>query len=420
MNDIKSVTFFMEECKRMGLDVLGPDVNESHYKFAVNENYQIRFGIGAIKGVGEGAVNTIIAHRKDGHYKSIFDMAKRIDLRAANKRAFENLALAGGFDCFTDTHRAQYFHHEGDGITFLEKAIRYGAKFQENENSAQVSLFGDSSEVQIPEPIIPNCDEWTTMEKLAKEKEVVGIYISGHPLDDFKFELKHFCNVKLQQLKNLNELVGRTVTFGGMITNPQFKTSAKGKDWAIFTIEGYDESLEMRMYNEDYLKYRHFLVSNTFVYFKVLIKEGWIKKDTNERSEPRLQFIELKLLNEVIPTFAKKLIIQMDVRQLKEMQVEKIRLIMEQNPGNKAVVFEVFELEEIQSRLQTEAVQNLLDTNDDQEITDELFEEPEIEIPESQYVRKNLIEMPSKNMRIEISSDLLEELERMQVSFRLN
>ena len=205
-----------------------------------------------------------------------------------------------------------------------------------------------------------------------------------------------------------------------MITNPQFKTSAKGKDWAIFTIEGYDESLEMRMYNEDYLKYRHFLVSNTFVYFKVLIKEGWIKKDTNERSEPRLQFIELKLLNEVIPTFAKKLIIQMDVRQLKEMQVEKIRLIMEQNPGNKAVVFEVFELEEIQSRLQTEAVQNLLDTNDDQEITDELFEEPEIEIPESQYVRKNLIEMPSKNMRIEISSDLLEELERMQVSFRLN
>ncbi len=420
MNDIKQVTFFMEECRRMGLDVLGPDVNESQYKFAVNESYQIRFGMGAIKGVGEGAVNTIIEHRKDGNYKSIFDLAKRIDLRAANKKAFENLALAGGFDCFSDTHRAQYFHHEGDNVTFLEKAVKYGAKYQDNENSAQVSLFGDSSEVQIPEPIIPNCDEWTTMEKLAQEKDVVGIYISGHPLDDFKFELKYFCNVKLEQLKHLDTIVGRTVTFGGMISNVQFRTSAKGKDWAIFTVEGYDESIEMRMFNEDYLKNRHFLLNNTFVYFKVYIKEGWIKKDTNERSEPRMQFVELKLLNEVIPTFAKKLIIQMDVRQLREMQVEKIRFVMEQNPGNKSVVFEIFELEEVQNRLQNEAVQKLLVEDQDSENLEEALQEPEIDLPETQYIRKNLIEMPSRNTRIEISSDLLEELERMQVSFRLN
>lgn len=420
MNDIKQVTFFMEECRRMGLDVLGPDVNESQYKFAVNESYQIRFGMGAIKGVGEGAVNTIIEHRKGGNYKSIFDLAKRIDLRAANKKAFENLALAGGFDCFSDTHRAQYFHHEGDNVTFLEKAVKYGAKYQDNENSAQVSLFGDSSEVQIPEPIIPNCDEWTTMEKLAQEKDVVGIYISGHPLDDFKFELKYFCNVKLEQLKHLDTIVGRTVTFGGMISNVQFRTSAKGKDWAVFTVEGYDESIEMRMFNEDYLKNRHFLLNNTFVYFKVYIKEGWIKKDTNERSEPRMQFVELKLLNEVIPTFAKKLIIQMDVRQLREMQVEKIRFVMEQNPGNKSVVFEIFELEEVQNRLQNEAVQKLLVEDQDSENLEEALQEPEIDLPETQYIRKNLIEMPSRNTRIEISSDLLEELERMQVSFRLN
>ena len=424
MNDIKSVTFFMEECRRMGLDVLGPDVNESHYKFAVNENYQIRFGMGAIKGVGEGAVNTIIENRKNGNYKSIFDLAKRIDLRSANKKAFENLALAGGFDCFNDTHRAQYFYTEGDGITFLEKAMKYGAKFQENENSAQVSLFGESSEVQIPEPVIPSCEEWTTMEKLAKEKDVVGIYISGHPLDDFKFELKYFCNVKIDQLKHLDLLVGRTVTFGGMISNVQFKTSNKGKDWAMFTVEGYDESIEMRMFNEDYLKNRHFLLNNTFVYFKVYVKEGWIKKDTNERAEPRLQFVELKLLNEVIPTFAKKLIIQIDVRKLKEMQVDKIRMVMDKNPGTKSVVFEVFELEEVQNRLQTQVVHKLLeDTTED--IQDDVLEEieektPEIEVPDVQYVKKNLLEMPSKNMRIEISSDLLEELERMQVSFRLN
>jgi len=186
MNDIKQVSFFMEECKRMGLAVLGPDVNESFYKFTVNENYAVRFGMGAVKGVGAGAVQTIVESRKEGNYKSIFDLAKRIDLRAANKKAFENLALAGGFDGFTETHRAQYFHHDGDGITFLEKAIRYGSKFQENENSSQVSLFGDASEVQIAEPIVPPCEDWSTMEKLAKEKEVVGIYISGHPLDDYK------------------------------------------------------------------------------------------------------------------------------------------------------------------------------------------------------------------------------------------
>ena len=421
MNDIKSVTFFMEECRRMGLDVLGPDVNESQYKFAVNESYQIRFGMGAVKGVGEGAVNTVIEHRKEGDYKSIFDMAKRIDLRAANKKAFENLALAGGFDCFSETHRAQYFHHEGDGVTFLEKAIKYGAKYQDNENSTQVSLFGDSSEVQIPEPVIPNCDEWTTMEKLAKEKEVVGIYISGHPLDDFKFELKHFCTIRLMQLKHLETLVGRTVTFGGMISDVQFRTSAKGKDWAIFTVEGYDENIELRMFNEDYLKNRHFLLNNTFVYFKVYIKEGWVKKETNERTEPRLQFVELKLLNEVIPTFAKKLIIQMDVHQLKEMQVEKIRFIMDQNPGTKPVVFEVFELEEIQDKLQTEVVQQLVqEIEPENEELEMEQQEPEIEVPERKFVRKNLIEMSSKNTRIEISSDLLEELEKMQVSFRLN
>ena len=144
MNDIKSVTFFMEECKRMRLPVLGPDVNESYYKFSVNKDNAVRFGMGAIKGVGHGAVRTIVDNRKEnGNFRSIFDLAKRIDLRAANKKSFEGLANAGGFDCFPE-HRAQYFAKDGDGITFLEKAIRYGAKHQENENSAQVSLFGDS------------------------------------------------------------------------------------------------------------------------------------------------------------------------------------------------------------------------------------------------------------------------------------
>ncbi|HAT77489.1 MAG TPA: DNA polymerase III subunit alpha, partial [Flavobacterium sp.] len=216
MNDIKQVSFFMEECKRMGLRVLGPDVNESYYKFTVNDDYAIRFGIGAVKGVGMAAVETIVENRKTAKYKSIFDLTKRIDLRAANKKALENLALAGGFDSFTGVTRAQYFHDDGDGITFYEKAIRYGAKFQENQNSSQVSLFGESSEVQIAEPIVPPCEDWSTMEKLAKEKEVVGIYISGHPLDDFKYEMKYFCNSKLELLRDLNQIINKNLTFGGI------------------------------------------------------------------------------------------------------------------------------------------------------------------------------------------------------------
>lgn len=421
MNDIKQVTFFMEECQRMGLAVLGPDVNESVYKFTVNENYAIRFGMGAIKGVGEGAVQTIVENRQQGPYRSIFDLAKRIDLRAANKKAFENLALAGGFDCFEETHRAQYFFTEGDAITFLEKAMKYGAKFQENENSSQVSLFGEASEVQIPEPVIPSCDEWTTMEKLAKEKEVVGIYISGHPLDDFKFEMKYFCNVKLSQLKDLTPFVGRNVTFGGMVSNVQFRTSAKGKDWASFTVEGYEDSMEFRMFNEEYLKFRHFLLNNTFVYFKLFVKDGFVKKDSNEKTEPRIQFVELKLLNEVIPTYAKKLIIQIDIQELKAHQVEKIRMLLDENKGSKLVTFEIYELEKIQQKIENEMVNRFLEETDIDPIElDENTVNEEAMLPKFVYQKKNVLEMPSKNTRIEISAELLEALESLQVQFRLN
>lgn len=418
MNDIKQVTFFMEECRRMGLHVLGPDVNESFYKFTVNDVYAIRFGMGAIKGVGSGAVNTIVENRKRAGYRSIFDLAKRIDLRAANKKAFENLSLAGGFDCFEQTHRAQYFFSEGEPQTFLEKAIRYGAKYQENENSSQVSLFGESSEVQIPEPVMPQCEEWSAMETLAKEKEVVGIYISGHPLDDFKFEMKYFCNTKVEDLVNLNNLLGRNISFGGMINNVQFRTSSKGKDWAMFSVEGYDESYDFRVFNEDFLKFRHFLLNNTFVYFKMMVKEGWIRKDTGEQSEPRIQFLEMKLLEDVIPMYAKKLIIQMDVKELKELQIEKIRMVLEAHQGAKPVTFELLEIEKVQKRLEDKAIEALL-VEEDTEGIDGLGA-LDISLEKEEYRVVTKVEMPSRNTMIEITAELLEQLEEIQVNFRLN
>ncbi|MEZ4970767.1 MAG: DNA polymerase III subunit alpha [Flavobacteriaceae bacterium] len=347
MNDIKQITFFMEECKRMGLQVLGPDVNESYYKFAVNDAGAVRFGMGAVKGVGRAAVETIVANRKkDGSYKSVFDLAKRIDLRAANKKAFENLAVAGGFDSFGDTHRAQYFYEEGDGITFLEKAMKYGAKFQENENSSQVSLFGDASEVQIPEPVVPPCEEWGTMAKLRREKEVVGIYISGHPLDDFKAEIKAFCNAGLSNLNDLEAIVNREVSFAGVITDVQHRVSKNGKGWAMFTMEDYTDTFEFRIFGEEYLKYRHFLMINSFAYVKVFVREGWMNRDTGLKGDPRMQFNMIMMLQDVMETFAKKLTIKLDISQLREESILDLKDTLVSHKGDHPLSFVVYEMEE--------------------------------------------------------------------------
>ncbi|WP_340064908.1 DNA polymerase III subunit alpha [Ascidiimonas aurantiaca] len=370
MNDIKQVSFFLEECKRMGLKVLGPDVNESFYKFAVNQDNAIRFGMGAIKGVGRGAVDTIVEFRKDGKYRSVFDLAKRIDLRAANKKAFENLALAGGFDSFTDTHRAQYFFEDGDSISFLEKAIRYGAKHQENLNSAQVSLFGESSEVQIPEPIVPSCESWGTMEKLRREKEVVGIYISGHPLDDFKVEMKYFCNAGISMFTELENYVNRELSFAGVITDVQHRVSKNGKGWAAFTMEDYTDSFEFKIFGEEYLKFRHFLIPNAFVYIKTFVREGWENRETGKKGDPRLQFNHLQMLQDVLESYAKKLTIQLDVNSLNTENITKLKELLSGHKGDHSLNFVVYEMEDeikltMPSRKQkvkiTSSLLNLLD-----------------------------------------------------------
>lgn len=347
MNDIKQVTFFMEECKRMGLSVLGPDVNESYYKFAVNSENAIRFGMGAIKGVGQAAVQAIVNERKkNGAYSSIFDLSKRIDLRAANKKAFENLALAGGFDSFGGVHRAQFFHAIEDGQSFIEKVIRFGARYQENENSSQVSLFGGESDVQIPEPDIPPCEEWGTMEKLRREKEVVGIYISGHPLDDYKNELEFFTNAHLGVFQDLDALVNRELSFAGIITDVQRRTSKNGKGWASFIIEDYYDSHEFRIFGEEYLKFEYFLKSNSFMHIKVFVKEGWVNRDTGKKGEPRLQFNSFMLLQDVLEKNAKKLTLKLNLEEIKEDRINDLLETISSHKGDKPVHVTLYEMEE--------------------------------------------------------------------------
>ncbi len=426
MSDIKQVSFFMEECKRMGLEVLGPCVNESFYKFTVNENYAVRFGMGAIKGVGGGAVQTIVESRKDSKYRSIFDLAKRIDLRAANKKAFENLALAGGFDSFAETKRSQYFHEEGDGITFLEKAIRYGSKYQENENSSQVSLFGEASGVEIAEPVVPPCEDWSTMEKLAREKEVVGIYISGHPLDDYKFEMQYFCTHKLEALKNLEQHVTKTLSVGGIITNVQHRTAKNGKGWASFVLEGYDENYEFRIFGEEYLKFRHFLIPNNFTYMRVLVKEGWADKETGKKGEPRLQFQLVQYLQDVLPAFAKKLIIHFNIKDLQTETITRLSELFQLNKGDHQVTFEVLELEKIKKMVEVAATVPEREEGDEETdpgLEGELAGQPEAvtvatEVEETKIITR--LSMPSRKLKIRISNELLAELEKLQINFKLN
>ncbi|MEZ4874304.1 MAG: DNA polymerase III subunit alpha [Flavobacteriaceae bacterium] len=378
MNDIKQVTFFMEECRRMGLEVLGPDVNESFYKFTVNDRGAIRFGMGAIKGVGGNAVATIVENRKEGKYKSIFDLAKRIDLRAANKKSFENLVLAGGFDSF-GTHRAQYMHDEGDGVPFFEKVLRYASKYQETQNSSQVSLFGDASEVQIPEPEVPACEEWGTMKKLKQEREVVGIYISGHPLDDFKLEIENFCNVKVSDFNHLEDFVNREVCFGGVVSDVQHRESKTGKGWALFTVEDYDDSFEFRIFGEEYLKFRHFLIPNSFIYARVLIKDGWINRDTGKKGDPRMQYNHFQLLHDVMESQAKKLTIQMPISDLAEKRIDLLKQLMKNHKGDKQLHFALYDVED--------------------------------------EVKLN---MPSRKTKVAINKELLQELNAQEVMYKLN
>ena len=379
MKDIKNITFFMGECKRMKLEVLGPDLNESYYKFSVNKDNAIRFGMGAIKGVGASAVKAIVDERKaNGTYPSIFDLSQRVDLRAANKKAFDGLTAAGAFDSF-NIDRAQYFHDNGDGITFIEKILRHGNKFQENKNSSQVSLFAGTNDLQITNPVIPDVEPWPTIEKLTKEKEVVGIYISGHPLDDFRVEMESFCNGDVSLFKSPKEFVNKEITVAGVITEVEHRVSRQGKGWAFFILEDYVDSYNFRIFGEEYLRFKHFLTLNNFLYIKTKIVDGWLNKETGLRGEPRIQYSNFKLLQDVVKTFAKKISIQLKLEDVKSEKIKSIKSLLGQHDGSHNLSFVVYDEDE-----------------------------------------KIMVEMDSEKQKVDISPSLLNVLEHNNIFYKLN
>ena len=340
MNDIKQVSFFMEECKRMGVTVLGPDINESFYKFNVNDDKAIRFGMGAVKGVGKGAVETIVKNRKDGKYDDIYDFAKRIDLRLANKKTFENLILAGGLDSF-ELNRSQYFNIDTDGLSYIEKAIKFGSKYQETINSSQINLFGDDSLNISYNSTIPECEEWINLERLKKEREVVGIYISAHPLDDYIRELNNFTSTGLTTLNDLNKLINKDFYVGGIINEVEHLQSKTGNGFAVFSFEDFNDQYKFRIFGEEYLKFKHLLEENKILRLRLNVREGWINKETGRVGDPRIQFLNIELLDGIINSNSKKITLKVDSKSINNDDILKLKSTLTKYKGSSPVYFDI-------------------------------------------------------------------------------
>ena len=347
MNDIKTVTFFMEECNRMGMKVLGPDVNESWYKFAVNEKGEIRFGLGAIKGVGHGPVKNIVEKRKEeGKFHSIFDFVKKVSLKDCNKRVLESLAMAGAFDSFVGVHRAQYFGLDEHQQTLIEKSIKFGQAFQAKNNTNQASLFDAFGEtVELAEPKIPHVEEWSTFELLTKEKDVVGIYLTGHPLQDYKLELNYFCDINLKVLnEKLQELPEREFSFIGLANSAANLESRRGTKYGVLELQDIEGQMEFRLFGEQYLKFMHFLVPGNFLHIKGKVQQRpkYYKSDEFQK-EFRIQQIEL--LDDVREKLTASLYVRWDYEEMKKDCISSIEKLIKNHKGKKQLIFELLDKE---------------------------------------------------------------------------
>jgi DNA polymerase-3 subunit alpha len=350
LNDIGKITTFMDECRRMDIEVLGPDINESFLKFTVNKKGALRFGMAAIKGVGEGVVIEIIHEReKNGPFKDVFDLVERVNLQVVNKKSMEALAGAGAFDNLSKYHRAQYFAVlPGEEGTFLERLLRYGNRFQADKASLQSSLFGSVDlDVEIKKPDAPDCVEFTNIEKLDREKELVGMYISSHPLDQYSLELRNYCNFQLKDFDDLETVKGREFTVGGMVTNVrEGVTRNKGSQYAILTLEDYSGSHEFAFFGRDYVDYGNYLRNGMFLMIKGRVQG---KKFKPEELETKVSHISL--LEEVLEK-VHSLKMRIPLQSLTDEVVTELSHLALENKGKVTLYFQVFDQDEERQSVQ--------------------------------------------------------------------
>jgi len=344
LNDLKEITLFLDECKRLHIPVLGPDVNESSTAFVANKKGEIRFGMSGIKNVGEAAVKSIVAERiANGPYSSIFDMTRRINSHMVNKRCMESLAKAGAFDCFENTHRAQYFFQENsDDLIFLEKIIRHATDYHARKDSIQQSLFGESEEIHFKEITLPECRPWSKLEQLKFEKEVTGFYMSGHPLDDYLFEMEQFCTKTIEDLKqDLKPLKGREITFAGIVIEANHKIGKTGKPYGSFVVEDYYNFISLTMFSEEYLKWKHMLGEGQYVFIKARIESRFDNPD-----QMVIRINQVTLLSEVLEKFSKVLSLTLVLNELTVDTIHKLHHAATQFKGRCRVRIRVHDPDE--------------------------------------------------------------------------
>ncbi len=335
ISDIKKITVMMEETRRMGIDVLGPDVNESLLQFTVNRAGNIRFGLGAIKGVGENAVLNIIEEReKNGPYKDIYDLAERVNLNTVNKRMLEALVVSGAVDGLPGISRAQYFSADSKGSSFLESLIRYGSSVKNLRNSSQQSLFGEAGGFELVRPEPAPCADWSKLEKLNKEKQVIGIYLSSHPLDDYRLEINAFCNATLADLQNLHEFANRDVCVAGIVTETRSGVTKNGKPFGGFTLQDYTDSFTFLLFDKDYVTFSNFFVTD----YHLLVR-GKVQGRHYNPDELEFRIREVHLLSAVRDDLISSITIKLKTELVNPGFVDNLKTIISENPGNKTVKF---------------------------------------------------------------------------------
>lgn len=346
LNDIGKITKLMSECQAMGIKCLGPDVNESRHKFSANKKGEVRFGLAAVKGMGDSAAQAIIEEReKNGPYKDIYDFAQRVNLSAVNRKAFESLALSGGFDSF-GIKREQYFGVTTRGEMFLDTLVRYGQLYQMEMLQARNSLFGGFDSVDIAKPQVPQAEPWSTIEKLNKERDLVGIYLSAHPLDDYSVVLRKMCNLHCADVgrdadkKKLSRL--SSMTFGGIVTGVVSRWSSRtNKPFGFVTIEDYEGPGELALFNDEWAKWQHMFKEGYTVYVTAKCVPRF--RDNSELFDIRVQSVDF--LNDVKDKYIEKLTIAVNTSVLDDTQMTDLATVIRSNPGRVPLFFQMYDAE---------------------------------------------------------------------------
>jgi len=349
-DDIAEVGKFMDECKSMGMHVLGPDVNESDLTFTVNHAGNIRFGLGGIKGVGEGAVIAIVDERKkNGRYTSVFNFMERVNLTACNKRTIESLALCGAFDGFADIKREQFMAENAKGELVLDTILRYGNRFQADMAMSKNSLFGDEDAIEISKPEIPPVQPWSPLEKLNKERDLIGMYLSAHPLDEFEMEMSYVCNATTTDLKDISLLQGKQLRIGGMVTTVRHGTSKAGNPYGILTLEDYAGAFEFALFGPNYVEYNKYMIKDLYLYINAIVQErgaDWkFKKpsDPNLPKELELKIQKIELFNEVKDKLVDRLTLEIPLQNIDEETTTVLNEMLFKNRGTVNLFVNVYD-----------------------------------------------------------------------------